>query len=78
MLTEDISYLDFFKEDTSIINSDNTPDRKIEPLRIDIDSFKDIDDKKFKMAWLGHSSFMMNIQGKIILLDPMLGKHAAP
>ena len=57
MLTEDISYLDFFKEDTSIINSDNTPDRKIEPLRIDIDSFKDIDDKKFKMAWLGHSSF---------------------
>tara|TARA_B100000614_G_scaffold62960_1_gene55856 strand:+ start:155 stop:1252 length:1098 start_codon:yes stop_codon:yes gene_type:complete len=78
MLTEDISYLDFFKEDTSIINSDNTPDRKIEPIRIDIDSFKDIDDKKFKMAWLGHSSFMMNIQGKIILLDPMLGKHAAP
>ncbi|GIR30439.1 MAG: hypothetical protein CM15mP44_7220 [Candidatus Neomarinimicrobiota bacterium] len=43
MLTEDISYLDFFKEDTSIINSDNTPDRKIEPIRIDIDSFKDID-----------------------------------
>ena len=78
MLTEDISYLDFFKEDTSIINSDNTPDRKIEPLLIDIDSFKNIDGKKFKMAWLGHSSFMMNFQGKIILLDPMLGKHAAP
>ena len=44
---------------------------------IDIDSFKDIDDKKFKMAWLGHL-FMINIQRKIILLDPMLGKHAAP
>ena len=34
MLTEDISYLDFFKEDTSIINSNNTPDRKIEPIKI--------------------------------------------
>ena len=62
MLTEDISYLDFFKEDTSIINSDNTPDRKIEPIRIDIDSFKEIDDKKFKMAWLALAVIQENRQ----------------
>ena len=78
MLTEDISYLDFFKEDTSIINSDNTPDRKIEPIRIDIDSFKDIDDKKFKMAWLGHSSFMMNIKERSYCLTPCLENMLLP
>ena len=33
---------------------------------------------KFKISWLGHSAFILNIDGKIILLDPMLGTHASP
>ncbi|NRD20203.1 MBL fold metallo-hydrolase [Winogradskyella eckloniae] len=31
-----------------------------------------------RMIWFGHSSFLLQINGKIILLDPMFGKVAAP
>ena len=31
-----------------------------------------------RMVWFGHSSFLLQIQGKNILLDPMFGKVAAP
>ena len=37
-----------------------------------------INEKDYKIAWLGHSAFIINLSGKIILLDPMLGSHAAP
>lgn len=31
-----------------------------------------------RMIWFGHSSFLLQIDGKTILLDPMFGKVAAP
>ncbi|MGY6650166.1 MBL fold metallo-hydrolase [Wenyingzhuangia sp. IMCC45574] len=31
-----------------------------------------------RMVWFGHSSFLLQIDGKNILLDPMFGKVAAP
>lgn len=31
-----------------------------------------------RMVWFGHSSFLLQIEGKNILLDPMFGKVAAP
>ncbi|WP_418511515.1 MBL fold metallo-hydrolase [Corallibacter sp.] len=31
-----------------------------------------------RMFWFGHSSFLLQIDGKTILLDPMFGKVAAP
>ncbi len=31
-----------------------------------------------RMVWFGHSSFLLQINGKTILLDPMFGKVAAP
>lgn len=31
-----------------------------------------------RMIWFGHSSFLLQIEGKTILLDPMFGKVAAP
>lgn len=31
-----------------------------------------------RMLWFGHSSFLLQIEGKTILLDPMFGKVAAP
>lgn len=34
--------------------------------------------KESRLFWYGHSSFLLQIEGKNILLDPMLGKVAAP
>ncbi len=31
-----------------------------------------------RLIWLGHSSFLLQMQGKTILLDPMFGEVAAP
>lgn len=33
---------------------------------------------KARLIWFGHSSFLLQIEGKNILLDPMFGKVAAP
>jgi L-ascorbate metabolism protein UlaG (beta-lactamase superfamily) len=34
--------------------------------------------KEGRLIWFGHSSFLLQIEGKTILLDPMLSKVAAP
>lgn len=34
--------------------------------------------QKTKITWFGHSSFMIEMAGKVILLDPMFGQQAAP
>jgi len=76
--------MDFFNDEIATPstqnkeNSDRLPKEKIIPQLIDLDSFKEIGINDYKIAWLGHSAFILNINGKIILLDPMLGSHAAP
>ena len=34
--------------------------------------------KDLKIIWFGHSTFMLNMDGVIILVDPIFGKSAAP
>tara|TARA_B110000444_G_scaffold259740_1_gene304471 strand:- start:73 stop:1176 length:1104 start_codon:yes stop_codon:yes gene_type:complete len=72
MFTDEMPMASFFKKDSL-----KAPSRNIIPQNIDLIKFNNNNDK-IKIAWLGHSSFIMNINGKILLLDPMLGKHAAP
>ncbi|MGB1032215.1 MAG: MBL fold metallo-hydrolase, partial [Flavobacteriales bacterium] len=36
------------------------------------------DDVPFKFIWFGHSVILMRLNGKTILIDPMLGPDAAP
>ena len=72
MMTGEISTWDFFKKDSS-----RKPKSAILPKSIKFDSFTKIN-SDYRLAWLGHSAFLMNVMGKIILLDPMLGSHAAP
>ncbi len=35
-------------------------------------------DKQVKITWFGHSAFLLELDGKILLLDPMLGKYSSP
>ena len=73
LFTDEMSFWDFFKTELN-----REPVKEIIPLEMDIESFVSSDKSDFKLVWLGHSAFIMNISGKVILLDPMLGSHAAP
>ena len=73
LFTEEMSTYDFFKG-----HPNQEPSKDIVPKNIDTDSFIKNDLGQIKISWLGHSAFIMNINGSIILLDPMLGKYAAP
>ena len=41
-------------------------------------SFFDKDPQSFKFIWYGHSAILLNIGGKIIFIDPMMGPNASP
>ncbi len=73
MMTGQISTWDFLN-----VDSTRVPDTAIIPNKINYSFFKDNQGEGYKIAWLGHSGFIININEKIILLDPMLGSHAAP
>jgi L-ascorbate metabolism protein UlaG (beta-lactamase superfamily) len=53
------------------------PFSKLPENRPDLDSFLN-DSSELKVIWFGHSTFILNIEGVIILVDPVFGKSAAP
>ena len=73
LFTDEMSFWDFFKTELN-----REPIKEIIPVKMDVDSFISDNEGSLKLVWLGHSAFIVNINGKIILLDPMLGSHAAP
>ena len=55
----------------------SVPDQNIETLKID--SLDIIEyGPKTRLVWFGHSTFLLQISNKIILVDPMLGTVPAP
>ncbi|MBL51337.1 MAG: hypothetical protein CMG57_05205 [Candidatus Marinimicrobia bacterium] len=73
MMTGEISIFEFFKKDTS-----RKPKKELKQEPIQIQEFCKTGSKRLKFSWLGHSAFILNINNKIILLDPMFGKYASP
>ena len=73
LFTDQMSIWDFFKTELNRV-----PIKEIIPLDVDVGSFVKDNIEQIKMVWLGHSAFLININGSVILLDPMLGSHAAP
>lgn len=63
-----------------IVNPPNNirPKKNIEVVKFDINSIgKDLNGKA-RVVWLGHSSFLLEIESKTILIDPVFGEYAAP
>lgn len=56
---------------------DTKPVKELPEAEIDIAGFLEESDK-FKFIWLGHSSLLMNIEGKIVLVDPIFSNVASP
>ncbi len=58
------------------ISAKNT--RPDQPLPVDFAAGKTMPDTALHVTWFGHSAVLLEIGGKRILLDPMLGPAASP
>ncbi len=72
-ITGKMTFSEFFKSDTT-----RRPKSDLEHDRIDFETFVKAAEGEIKISWLGHSAFILNINGAIVLLDPMLGEYASP
>ena len=54
------------------------PDWSIPIVKLDNDYFKNKIDSTTRLTWFGHSAVMLEMSGKKIFIDPMLGKVPAP
>lgn len=63
-----------------ILNPDPNfvPEGDVKVEKISPQSLSNFTDSLTRITWLGHSSFIVETGGKIILLDPVFGKYAAP
>lgn len=52
------------------------PDKGLPSIKVD--SAETADNQKPRLIWFGHSAFLLQIDGKNILIDPMLGDVPAP
>ena len=54
------------------------PKNIIQVLPISPETLAQKPDSMVRITWFGHSSFLVEIDGKNILLDPVFGQYAAP
>ncbi len=54
------------------------PSWTIPVITHDKQTFTDVPDSLVRATWFGHSTFLLEIDGKRLLLDPMLGPAASP
>jgi L-ascorbate metabolism protein UlaG (beta-lactamase superfamily) len=57
--------------DFLFMDNDRKPDVKLPTQRVDISKITNVDPDELKVTWIGHSSQIINIDGKIILADPV-------
>ena len=70
-----ISYFDaFYKMFTA---EKTTPPSPLPEVKPDLEEFIQPTDS-LKVVWFGHSSFLLNVQGTIVLVDPVLSPYASP
>lgn len=72
VMPKNINYFSVFKE---LIFSKNKPSHVIPATKTDLLT---LDPKKNVFVWFGHSSYFIQIDGKKILVDPVLSGYASP
>lgn len=55
-----------------------SPKEDIKVLKIAAESISQKPDTLSRLTWFGHSTFLVEMDGKNILLDPVFGQYAAP
>jgi L-ascorbate metabolism protein UlaG (beta-lactamase superfamily) len=59
-------------------SENRSPEKDIDPLEIDSLDIVNWKSAEARLTWFGHSAFLLEINDKIILIDPMLGERPAP
>jgi L-ascorbate metabolism protein UlaG (beta-lactamase superfamily) len=75
VFAEDASKWAVFKEFFFVKSINGTPKTEIPSVKTDL---LNLDPSKDILVWFGHSSYFMKIDGKNILVDPVLSGHASP
>jgi L-ascorbate metabolism protein UlaG (beta-lactamase superfamily) len=58
-------------------SKDDKPDKGLPVIKPDLTKFLE-KSSDIKVIWFGHSSFLINLNGKIILVDPVISDYASP
>lgn len=58
-------------------DNDRTPEVDLPTQKVDFEVIKNAKPNELKITWVGHSSQIVNIDGKIILIDPMYEETTA-
>ncbi|GEO06262.1 membrane protein [Adhaeribacter aerolatus] len=76
----DLGFSGYLKVIAKTFNKDKNqqPDWSIPVQKIDPHRFTAKTDSLTKITWFGHSAFLIEIDGKRLLLDPMLGNAPSP
>ena len=56
---------------------DRVPSERLPEVKPNLEAFLE-GSETFKVIWFGHSSFLLNLDGVTILVDPVFGKAASP
>lgn len=63
--------------DFLVTNNDRKPDVKLPTQKVDFNQITNTESDELKVTWVGHSSQIINIDGKIILTDPVFENQTA-
>lgn len=66
------TFIEFFRP-----RKDRFPTKPLPEVKPDLNKFIEPSDT-IKVIWFGHSTFLLNIDGKTILVDPVFSKSASP
>ncbi|MGV3587747.1 MAG: MBL fold metallo-hydrolase [Adhaeribacter sp.] len=78
--TMDLDFSGYVKVFANMFNKDENqqPNWSIPVQKIDPRAFTAKNDSLTRITWFGHSAFLVEIDGKRLLLDPMLGQAPSP
>jgi len=57
--------------------AENTPKKQLGPFKTDVAIYKTPPESGLRITWVGHSSLLIEIDGKRILTDPVWGERAS-